>query len=320
MPPRRVPTLSASAACLAALATAPGLAADFDPPSGLLDPGAPEPRRGLLTLGLQAVHTRGSLDGSGSDIPFLARLETDSRTLILGVDYRFAPRWSVQASLPHIRKRAVNDPGAHDPTALADPRPASEFLDDGRYRGTWQDWQIGLTYHTEMAGFELRPHAVLSYPATAYRFFGSAAPGQRLARLRLGFDASRRLGRSNLHYAFGYSYEFVEEVLDTHLDRHHLRLSVRYDFSPTWSASVFAVGRRGHGRDPGVFFAERGRGSELWFQHDRLLAHNHGLAGIGASWRFHENWWLAASTSRMVWGDSIHDIRYAHEVRIARAF
>jgi hypothetical protein len=42
---------------------------------------------------------------------------------------------------------------------------------------------------------------------------GSAATGQRLKRLRLGFDASRRLGRSNFHYSAGYSYELVEEVL-----------------------------------------------------------------------------------------------------------
>lgn len=309
-----------AAVVFAAAMPVAGIAGDPVKSESLQGFGGPEPARGRISIGFQAVHTRGSLDGSGGDLPLLRDLETDSRSLTFSIDYRVNERWSLSASLPYIRKRAVNDRGAHRPSRLAVPRPDSEFLDDGRYHGTWQDWQLGVTYHTGVAGFDVRPHAVLTYPSRDYTFFASAAAGQRLARLRLGFDASRRLGHSNFHYSAGYSYEFVEKVLGHNLDKQHLRLSGRYDFSPQLSASVFAVGRRSRGLDPAIFFREFLLGSELWYQHDRLLRHNYGLAGIGATWRFNDTWSISGSTARMVWGDSIHDIRYAHEVHVTRGF
>ena len=309
-------------AALVLAAAMPGAVTAGDPvkPGSLQDFGNPEPARGWISVGFQAVHTRGSLDGSGGDSLFLRTLETDSRSLTLSVDYRINQRWSLNASLPYIRKRAVNDRGFHNPARLAVPRPDSQFLDDGDYHGTWQDWQLGVTYHAGFAGFDVRPHAVLTYPSRDYTFFASAAAGQRLKRVRLGFDASRRLGLSNFHYSAGYSYEFVERVLGNNLDKQHLRLSGRYDISPQLSANVFAVGRRGQGLDPAIFLGQSQLGSELWYQHDRLLPHNYGLAGLGVTWRFNDVWSISGSTSRMVWGDSIHAIKYAHELQFTRAF
>ncbi|CAN5672334.1 hypothetical protein BH23PSE2_BH23PSE2_08770 [soil metagenome] len=302
---------AAAGPCLANDAPAPGTASAFD---------APRASRGSISLGFQAVHTQGSLDSSGGDLAFLRDLTTDVRSMTVAVDYRLDERWSVNASLPFISKRAVNDIGAHNPALLAQPRTDSQFLDDGRYHGTWQDWQLGVTYHTRLGGFNVRPHAVLVYPSHDYTFFASAAPGQRLKRLRLGFDASRRLGRSNFHYSAGYSYELVEKVLGYDFDKHYVRLSGRYDLSPQWSVNVFASGRRAQGLDPSVFFRERALGSELWYQHDRLLRQNYGFAGVGATWRFDETWAISASTSQMVWGDTIHDVKYAHEVQVTRGF
>lgn len=309
-----------AAAALAAAAASPCFANDVPAPGTAYEFDVPKPSRGSISLGFQAVHTQGSLDSSGGDIAFLRNLTTDIRSMTLSVDYRLDERWSLNASLPFISKRAVNDIGAHNPARLAQPRTDSKFLDDGRYHGTWQDWQLGVTYHTTLGGFDFRPHAVLVYPSHDYTFFASAAPGLRLKRLRLGFDAARRLGRSNFHYSAGYSYELVEKVLGNNLDKHHLRLSGRYDFSPQWSVNVFASGRRAQGLDPAVFFGEWARGSELWYQHDRLLRHNYGFAGVGATFRFEDTWSLSASTSQMVWGDSIHDVKYAHEVQLTRRF
>lgn len=296
----------AAAACLPGVAGAQDLADD-----------AP---RGTLTFGYQGVHTRGSLDGGGNDTPFLANLETDIHSLTLGIDYRVAGRWSVHAALPFIRKRAVNDPGAHNANRLVEVHPDSPFLDDGSYHGNWQDWEVGVAYHASLGRFEVRPQLTLLIPSHDYPFFGSAATGQRLRSLLLGFDAERRIGRSNFHYGFGYSYEFVEPVLGTRPNRQHLRLNGRYDFSPDWSATVFVVGRKGHGLDPGIFPAEAAKGSALWYQHDRLLRHNYGLAGVSVAWRFAEAWTVSASTAGMAWGDSIHDIRGLYGLALARDF
>lgn len=307
-------------AVLAAAMSGPCIAGDIETVGSAYDFDGPGPARGRISLGFQAVHSEGSLDGGGAKTPFLRNLATDTRSMTLSVDYRLNDRWSLYASLPYIRKRAVRDAGVHNPAALAVPRPDSTFLDNGRYHDTWQDWQLGVNYDTRLVGFDVRPHAVLTYPSHDYTFFASSAAGQRLKRFRLGFDASRRLGRSNFHYLAGYSYEFVEKVLGENLDKHHVRLSGRYDFSPQLSANVFASGRRGQGGVPSDFFRERAIGSERWYQHDRLLRQNYGFAGVGATWRFNDTWSVSASTSQMVWGDSIHDIKYAHEVQLTRGF
>lgn len=276
--------------------------------------------RGTVHLGFQSWHTRGSLDGSGEDQAARANLETDSNSLMLGIDYRLGDRWTLHASIPFVSKRAVNDGGGHNPARLQQPHPESNFLDDGAYHGTWQDWELGISYQAWLAGFDVRPRLSLRQPSHDYAFFGSAAPGQRLRSVLLGFDASRRLGRSNFHYSFGYSYEWVEQVLDLHPNRQHFRLSGRYDFSPEWSARLDAVRRKGHGLDPSVFPPEARAGTELWYQHDRMLRHDYTIATIGVSWRFAEPWSVSAATGRMVGGNSIHHLRSLYLVELSRDF
>ncbi len=288
--------------------------------AGRFDFDAPDTGSGVMSLGFQTLSTQGSLDADGGDASFLRNLRTDSRSVILGIDYRFNSRWSAYVSLPYIRKRARNDIGAHNPTRLVPARPASEFIDDGEYHGTWQDWQLGVGYHTVIGGFDVQPHAVLTYPSRDYVFFGSAATGQRLTRFRLGFDASRRIGRSNAHYAFGYSYEFVDRVLDRNVDRQHLRLSGRYDFSPELSATVFASARRGHGADGDEFFMDRPLGNQRWYQHDRLLKQDFGFVGLSATWNLDSRWALSGSRAWMVSGANQHDVEYVYELQLRRAF
>ena len=285
--------------------------------SGGTDAEAP---RGTIRLGFQSWHTRGSFDGHGGEQAARADLETDSDSLTVGLDYRLTAHWSVHASIPYIRKRAVHDGGGHDPAKLQQPHPESQFLDDGRFRGTWQDWELGIAYDTTLAGFELRPQLTLLQPSHDYTFFGSAAPGQRLRSVLLGFDASRRLGRSNFHYSVGYSYEWVERVLALRPNRQHFRLSGRYDFSPTWSARADAVRRKGTGVDPLSLPPEARAGSELWYQHDRMLRHDYTIATAGLSWRFAPMWSASASTGRMVGGNSIHHLRSLYVLELAREF
>lgn len=284
-----------------------GLQLEFD---------AAQPKRGWITLGLQSVRTHGSFGPDGESLAFLDDLVTDSQALLLGVDYRLSPRWSVHASLPMIRKRARNDPGAHNPALLNPPVPDAPFLDDGRYHSSWQDWRLGLAFHDAHAGFDLRYHALLIVPSRSYPFYGSAAVGQRLERLRLGFDASRRIGRSNFIASGGYSYEFVRSLEGRDLDQHHLRLSGRYHFSPAFSADVFLTGRVSHtGED-----ADFSPFLPLWYQHDRLLRQNYAFVGLGGHWSLSRDWALSVANSRMVHGESLHDVDYVWDVAIRRAF
>lgn len=304
--------------CCLALVALPSHAHDEDWSADT--PGGHSPRgRGQISIGFQTAHTESLVDQNG--VAFYDDLQTDLESISISIDYWIADRWSVHASLPFIRKRAFDPVRNHDQSRLDEPHPESAFIDDGRYHGAWQDWTLGVQYHAVLGGFQVRPHLYITWPSHDYVFFASAAVGQNLWKARLGADVSRRVGRSNLHYSLGYSYEFVERVLGVDADRQHLRLSAWYDFSPRWALRAFAHARKGkgltnadvRGRDPTLT-------SELWYQHDRLLTYDYAIAGLGSTFRFDERWSVSASAATMVWVRVNHDMKYAYDMQLTRSF
>ena len=296
----------------------------FDSPGGNSESG-----RGHVSVGFQAAHTEGVITGTG--VEFSEALATDVRSMNIGIEYWLGDQWSLHASLPFISKRALNDPGRHNQNRLVVPHPESTFIDDGQYHSAWQDWQLGVAFHTSLGVFDIASHAVFTYPSHDYVFFASAPVGQGLKKLRIGADVSQRIGRSNLHYSVGYSYEFVERIEDIQVrgvqygnintDNQYLRLSTWYDFSPRLSARAFANRRTGNGLDnDDVNRIDRAQTSELWYQHDRLLQYNYAIAGLGATWDFNEKWSVSASAATMVWARVNHDMKYAYEIRLLRNF
>lgn len=296
----------------------------FDPPGD-----EPASGHGRLSIGFQGAHTRGLVTGTG--FHFSRSSTTDVRSISLGFEYWLDEHWSVQASLPFISKRALNDPGRHNQNNLVVPHPESTFIDDGRYHSAWQDWQLGVTHHASVGAWDIATHVVLTYPSHDYVFFASAPVGQGLKKLRIGADVSQRLGRSNFHYSAGYSYEFVERIEDIlvngvqygniNTDNQYLRLSAWYDFSPQLSVRLFGNRRTGNGFDNNdMNRIDRAQRSELWYQHDRLLQYNYAIAGIGSTWRFNEQWSVSASAATMVWVRVNHNMKYAYELQLSRDF
>lgn len=159
-------------------------------------------RRGRISFGYQTQHTRGLITNLDSTVG--PGTTTDTRMLNLSVDYRLTPRWEVHLSLPYIRKNTDSRPrqpnglpgGAHT-FAEIPPNAVAEFIDDGAYHGNWQDWTAGLSYHAQWRGFDLEPRIALIVPSTNYPYYGNAATGQRLTKLKLGIEASRRIGLSD---------------------------------------------------------------------------------------------------------------------------
>ena len=284
---------------------------------------------GHISIGLQGARTQGLVTGTGQ--VFNEALTTDVRSMTLGIEYWLGEQWSLHASLPFISKRALNDPGLHDQNRLIVPHPESTFIDDGQYHSAWQDWQLGLAFHTSLGKFDIASHAVFTYPSHDYIFFASAPVGQGLKKLRIGADVSQRIGQSNFHYSAGYSYEFVERIKDIpvggvqygniNTDNQYLRLSAWYDFSPQLSVSVFGNRRTGNGLvNSEVRSIDPFLRTELWYQHDRLLQYNYAIVGIGSTWDFNETWSVSASAATMVWVRVNHDMKYAYELRLLRKF
>jgi hypothetical protein len=272
--------------------------------------------RGMVTIGYQFQHTKGLILDDG-EIP--ASTTTDTHILALAVAYRLGDRWEARVAIPFIRKRSSGGPGAHRPDLLAQPHPESQFLDDGRYHDTWQDWTLGLSYRTAWGRFQAEPHLIATIPSHDYTFFANAAPGQDLRKLKVGVDLSRRLASSNFYYSFGYSYEFVEKVMGIGLNKNHFRLSAGYFFTPRLSGRAFAIARLSQGRDSS-HFPPSDRQSESWYQHDRLSRHNYLIAGVGATYQVDDHYSLALTGGTMLWGRTVHDLKYTYELELIRGF
>lgn len=272
--------------------------------------------RGQVSVIYQQLHTEGLILDSGVNNRGAI---TDTRSIALTLDYRLTQRWQAHVSVPYVRKRSRRDPGNHNPALLDRPHPESRFLDDGQFHGELQDWILGVSYDTQLGRFHVEPHVELVWPSHDYTFFANAAVGQRLRRLRLGADAFYRLEHSNLYFSAGYSYELVERIMGISLNKHHLRLSAGYYLSPQLSMRAFAQSRHGQGRDSS-YLAFADRRSEAWYQHDRLSRHDYAIAGLGATWRFNDTWAVTLNAATMVYGRTVHELEYAYDLQLAKAF
>lgn len=286
---------------------------DTDPLSAdVSDPGS----RGMFSITWQTLHSQGLITETGV---VAGNTTTDTRSVLLALDYRLDDRWEAHVAVPYISKRSNGGPGAHRLDLLTVPHPEAQFLDDGAYHSGWQDWALGMSYHADWRGFHVEPRATLVLPSHDYSFFANAAIGQNLRRLNLSVDVTRRPDLSNFYWSAGYGYELVEEILGIGLNKHYVRLSAGYFFSPQWSARVFTAGRFSQGRDA-IAFANEGRSTEFWYQHDRLSRHNYALVGIGATYFVDDRYALTFTTANMVWGRTVHELRNAYEVQLSRAF
>lgn len=278
-------------------------------------------RRGRISVGYQLLQTRGLRTNLGTTINTAQR--TDTHALNLAIDQPFGERWEAHLSIPFIRKRtrgpdrSALPPGAHT-LALVPGHPDAEFIDDGDYHGHWQDWSFGLSYRTQWGAHEARPRIAFVLPSHDYPFYGNAAPGQRLWRLRLGAEVGRRIGLSDAWYSVGYDFEIWQKVLGKNLNKHYLEATLGYAVSPRVSVRLWASARRGQGSD----FSQTDRNCRctFWYQHDRHNRHDFTIGGLGLTWRIDPQWTLSLTGGKMLWGSTVHDLRGLHSVQISRSF
>jgi hypothetical protein len=317
----RCSTAATAARVLAALLALPaaGLASrasahDGDATGLQWTPGS-DARRGQFTLAAQLLHT-GSLILDDGTIP--GRTETDTQAVRMGIDWKLDPRWELHASVPFIMKKSNGGPGAPLLAPLDVPHPAPTFHDDARYHSGWQDWSLGVSYHSAWRGFLVESRATLGTPTHDYSFYGNAAAGQNLTRLDLGIDLTRQPLGSNFYYGFGYSYVVIEEVLGVNMNKNHWRVQGGWFANDRLSFRAFANGSLGKGRDSSDFIGDRH--SEDWYHHDQTSRHNYAIAGVGAWWHLNADYSVGLNAATMVWGRTVHDLKRAYEVQLVRNF
>ena len=272
------------------------------------------PGSGSVLLSYQYINVKDFDNGdSKNPIP-----EVTTQSLYLEVDYAVTERWRLQLGLPYVRKRA-DPPSPHQPLALDPPRPEVSFIDDGKYRGEFQDFYLGANYLWIDAPVRLEPFVRLVIPSHDYQFFANSAVGQNLWKVELGLELTHFPLFSNWYYQLGGGYAVVEETLGVNVNYFRFNAETGYFLAPDFALKVFGIAKVGNG-ESAQKYPPPARTTENWFQHDRTLKHDSANVGIGAEWFFHENYQLSASVFTTVWGDSVHWIDIAAGLGITRHF
>ena len=248
--------------------------------------------------------------------------------LDLDVEYFFADRWSVRAGVPFVQSR-YHGGFPHCPTRnpvpcqnpdvrVPDPEhPESRFLDDGDAHGTWQDWLLSVSYHTNIDNYYLTPSVTVLVPSHDYTFFAQSAVGQDLNKLRVGIELAHQFDFTELYYKVDVAHVFAEETLGVSIDSNRLDLELGYFVSPKLTLKTFAFYKRGDGifnDDP------RLSSSEFFYHHDQISKHEYFNVGLGLDYNIDDKTTLSTTAQTLIWGETVYNLRYSIDVRLTRDF
>ncbi len=232
-------------------------------------------RVGAVNVFFQNVNHTGHLLTDGSNLP---GFDSQSRGLLIELDYAFTDRFSITAGVPYIGSKYLGpEPGFF----------GVEIDDCFCWNHSFQDFGFTARYNLFNDVFALTPSVGYGLPTHDYPFVGEAVVGRNLDELRLAIDSGLRLDAISprLSVSGRYSYAFVEEVLDLPNDLSNAYLSVGWLFTQRLAGSLDFLWQYSHG---GVtnddFFA--GVPDEVFIQFDRILKDNSFHMGGSVAYSF----------------------------------
>lgn len=283
---------------------------------------------GAMSVSFQDTLVTGfKLDNSTTDNTFgRDRL----RAVQLDLDYFIADKWSVHIGIP-FGSNKYNGAEPHCPTTappqcagqpvLSPQHPESRFLDNGKYHGTWQDWILGVSWHTNVGSYYLTPSFTAYIPSHDYTHFAQAAVGQDIWRIEPSIELAHQFDFSNVYYRVRYGYSYTEATVHKRVNHHRLDLELGYFINEKLSVRTFSIAKKGQGYTAFELAPlTDGFTNDLWFHHDQISVHNYAAAGLGADYRIGNRYILSASVQKLIWGQTIFDFKYSTEVRLTRAF
>jgi hypothetical protein len=210
---------------------------------------------GIASLATAGLHAQAWLPGGGEgsvSISYLGLFSSDhllssgqpqnrgpvrQNIVTAGVIYGITDRLTVSAEVPYIDSKFNLTPGlapnAHD---------LESKVDDGRYRGTFQDFRVDLKFNATRRGLMFTPFLEAVVPSHSYVTFGHAAPGKDLRELHLGSDIGRLLNPflPRAYFDLRCSYAFVQPLDGMNIDRTNADLEVGYFVKST--IAIRAIG------------------------------------------------------------------------------
>jgi len=253
-----------------------------------------------------------------------------SRGVSFDVDYNIADDWSIHAGIPYLDNRYTGT-APHCPTtaplqcagiaALNPQHPESQFIDDGRYHGALQDFNLGVAWHTHIADYYITPSATAVIPSHDYVFFDNAAVGQRLHQLLLSVTLAHQFELTNFYYKLGFGYALSQHVLGIDTGYQRLDGELGWFINEKFSVRAFLTGRIGSGLSAlQVGPLTDGMSNAYWYHHDQISEHTYGGAGLGFDYDVGDRYTLSAGIQREFFGETVFDFKYALEVRLTKSF
>ena len=282
---------------------------------------------GSVAIGYQTTMSNGVLSYNGTNNHVGS---FRSRRIDLDIEYDVADHWSLNAGIPYI-SNSFTGKVTHCPTttppqcqgvpALTHPHPESQFLDDGDYHGTWQDWSLGATYHANIDTYYITPSITAYIPSHAYTFFSQAAVGQDLQQLELAITLAHQFDFTELYYRVGYGYVFSEKTLGISVNNSRFDLELGYFVSPELTVRISTLGKFGGGLQTNELTAlTAGLTNDYWYYHDKISAHEYASVGAGIDYQLGNKYTLSATAQKLVWGRTVFNFEYLLDVHLTRQF
>jgi hypothetical protein len=182
---------------------------------------------GSVSLSYLDIVTSDHLLSSGQP---LNRGPMQMNIVTAGVLYGITDRLAVSTEVPYITSKFTLTPGlapnAHD---------LESKIDDGRYRGTFQDFRGAVKYNAVRGPLMFTPFFEVVIPTHHYVTFGHSAAGKYLREYHVGTNVGRLLNPilPRGYFDLRYTYSFVQELDGLNLDRNNVDLEVGYFLKPS---------------------------------------------------------------------------------------
>lgn len=268
----------------------------------------PAKGEGTFTTTYSFVAFKGHYTTQGDKV-FLGAARAQSVTF--EIEYGITNKLAVTLSLPIV---AVRYADTNPPIAFLRGEFAAlktslnynhDFLDDGSYHGTLQDFVLNLRYRVLKKPLVLTPFIAAVIPSHSYAYVGEAAPGRNLHEFRFGVNAGRRLDPflKNAYAHFQYSYAVAERSLGISTNRSNATMEVGYFLTKKLSVRGLADWQHTYG---GLRFPIDLTTPELALTHDRLLRARYWHVGGGATYSFPRRFDISGNLITFVAGNDTH--------------
>jgi len=252
---------------------------------------------GSVNIDVGTAHSAGHFMDDGTRVPGYG---SRANHLTVGVEYGLTEKLAVELNLPYIRSKYT---GKEEPLNLS-----QNFLDDGTYHGTLQDFGFEARYSVLERPLFVTPFVTLGVPSHKYRTIGESSIGAHLKQVSTGVYAARLLNPflPRAVVQGSYSYTAAEKVLGLSLNRSNVAFSAGYFVTRTLSASFLWNRQWTHG---GLGFSDiydPSTTSDVFLQQDRLTRQDYQHVGAGVGLILTESWSANFSFTKFVLGHNAH--------------